>query len=106
MKKDQVVILEKRGAILISGADSGEFLQNVITNDIYKVSNKNSIFAALLTPQGKYLNDFFVVKHQAVYLLDCSEDSTGELIKNLSKYKLRSKVEIKDLSSNFVIEII
>ena len=59
MKKDQVVILEKRGAILISGADSGEFLQNVITNDIYKVSNKNSIFAALLTPQGKYLNDFF-----------------------------------------------
>ena len=106
MKKDQVVILEKRGAILISGADSGEFLQNVITNDIYKVSNKNSIFAALLTPQGKYLNDFFVVKHQAGYLLDCSEDSTGELIKNLSKYKLRSKVEIKDLSSKFIIAVI
>ena len=106
MKKDQAVILEKRGTILISGKDSSEFLQNVVTNDIYKVSYKNSIFAALLTPQGKYLNDFFIVKNQKGYLLDCSENSTGELIKNLLKYKLRSKVEIKDLSSEFAVAVI
>ncbi len=106
MKKDQVVILKKRGTILISGKDSSEFLQNVITNDINKVSNKNSIFAALLTPQGKYLNDFFIVKDQKGYLLDCNENSTEELINNLSKYKLRSKVEFKDLSSEFVIAVI
>ena len=43
MKKDQVVILEKRGVILVSGEDSKDFLQNIITNDINKVSNKNSI---------------------------------------------------------------
>ena len=60
MKKDQVVILEKRGAVLISGNDADYFLQNIITNDIKKVSNENSIFAALLTPQGKYLNDFAI----------------------------------------------
>ena len=106
MKKDQVVILEKRGVILISGDDAKDFLQNIITNDIYKVSNKNSIFAALLTPQGKYLNDFFIVKNKNGYLLDCSENSTDELIKNLSKYKLRSKVEIKDLSSKFIVCVI
>ena len=106
MKKDQVVILEKRGVILVSGEDAKDFLQNIITNDINKVSNKNSVFAALLTPQGKYLNEFFVIKNNKGYLLDCSENSTRELITDLSKYKLRSKVKIKDLSSEFVIGVI
>ena len=106
MKKDQVVILEKRGVILISGEDTKDFLQNIITNDINKVSLKNSIFAALLTPQGKYLNEFFIIKKDNGYLLDCSENSTEELIKDLSKYKLKSKVEIKDLSSEYVIGIL
>ena len=106
MKKDQVIILEKRGVILVSGEDAKDFLQNIITNDINKVSYKNSIFAALLTPQGKYLNEFFIIHNNKGYLLDCSENSTGELIKDLSKYKLRSKVQIEDLSSEFVIGII
>ena len=106
MKKDQVVILEKRGVILISGEDAKDFLQNIITNDINKVSNKNSIFAALLTPQGKYLNEFFIIQNNKGYLLDCSENSTKDLINDLLKYKLRSKVQIKDLSSEFVIGVI
>ena len=106
MKKDQVVILEKRGVILVSGEDAKDFLQNIITNDINKVSNKNSVFSALLTPQGKYLNEFFIIHNHKGYLLDCSENSTRELIKDLSKYKLRSKVEIEDLSSEFVIGVI
>ena len=106
MKKDQVVILEKRGVILISGEDAKEFLQNIITNDINKVSNKNSVFSALLTPQGKYLNEFFIIQNDKGYLLDCSENSTKELITYLSKYKLRSKVKIEDLSSEFVIGVI
>ena len=106
MKKDQVVILEKRGVILVSGEDSKDFLQNIITNDINKVSDKNSIFSALLTPQGKYLNEFFIIQNVKGYLLDCSENSTGELIKDLSKYKLRSKVTIEDFSTEFVIGVI
>ena len=106
MKKDQVVILEKRGVVLVSGEDAKDFLQNIITNDINKVSNKNSIFSALLTPQGKYLNEFFIIKNNKGYLLDCSENSTSELIKDLSKYKLRSKVKIEDFSSEFVIGVI
>ena len=106
MKKDQVVILEKRGVILVSGNDAKDFLQNIITNDINKVSYNNSIFAALLTPQGKYLNEFFIIQSNKGYLLDCSENSTGELIKDLSKYKLRSNVEIKDLSTKFVVGVI
>ena len=106
MKKDQVVILEKRGVVLVSGEDAKDFLQNIITNDINKVSRKKSVFAALLTPQGKYLNEFFIILSDKGYLLDCSENSTEELITGLSKYKLRSKVNIKDLSSEFVIGVI
>ena len=106
MKKDQVVILEKRGVILVSGEDAKDFLQNIITNDINKVSYKNSVFAALLTPQGKYLNEFFIIQSNKGYLLDCSENSTKELIKDLSKYKLRSKIGIEDFSSEFVIGVI
>ncbi len=106
MKKDQVVILEKRGVILVSGEDAKDFLQNIITNDINKVSYKNSIFAALLTPQGKYLNEFFIIQNIKGYLLDCSENSTKDLIKDLLKYKLKSKVEIEDFSSEFVIGVI
>ena len=106
MKKDQVVILEKRGLILVSGEDAKEFLQNIITNDINKVSKSRSVFTALLSPQGKYLFDFFVIKNGNGYLLDCDGKSTKDLISNLSKYIIRSKVEIKDLSSNYVIGVI
>ena len=103
MKKDQVVILENRGTILISGVDASDFLQNIITNDINKVSNHNSIFSALLTPQGKFFFEFFIIKSKDGFLLDCIEESTSELMENLSKYILRSRVKIDDVSSNFVV---
>ena len=106
MEKDQIIILKNRGLISITGDDASEFLQNLITNDINKVSKSNSIFAALLSPQGKYLFDFFVVKKDDGYLVDCDGKSVKELINTLSKYKIRSKVEIKDLSSSYVIGII
>jgi len=106
MEKDQIVILEDRGLISISGKDAREYLQNIITNDINKVSKTSSIFSALLNPQGKYLFEFFIVKSNNGYFLDCDNKITEELINNLAKYKLRSQVEIKDLSSEFVIGVI
>tara|TARA_X000001036_G_C20630588_1_gene787021 strand:+ start:543 stop:1418 length:876 start_codon:yes stop_codon:yes gene_type:complete len=106
MEKDQIIILKNRGLLSITGDDAKEFLQNLITNDINKVSKKNSIFAALLSPQGKYLFDFFVIKTIGGYLLDCDGNSVNGLIDNLSKYKIKAKVEIKDLSSKFVVGVI
>ena len=105
MKKDQIIILENRGLISIAGDDAKEYLQNIITNDINKVTKINSIFAALLSPQGKYLFDFFVIKDDEGYLLDCDGNSVKELVVNLSKYKIKSKVEIKNLSSNYVVGV-
>ena len=105
MEKDQINILKNRGLISVSGEDAKEYLQNIITNDINKVSKSSSIFSALLSPQGKYLFDFFVIKNDEGYLLDCDGKTVKNLIDNLSKYKIRSKVEIKDLSSSYVVGI-
>ena len=106
MKKDEIIILEDRGLISITGDDAKEYLQNIITNDINKVDQSNSIFSALLNPQGKYLHEFFIIFCDNGYFLDCSNKSKEDLIRHLSKYKLRSKVEIKDFSSNYVVGVL
>ena len=61
MKNNDVYILEDRGLLYLNGEDVKEFLQNIITNNIEKVTDKMSCFAALLSPQGKYLYDFIVI---------------------------------------------
>ena len=106
MKKDQINILKDRGIISVLGKDSKEFLQNIITNDINIVNKDNSIFSGIFTPQGKYLYEFFIVKSNDGYFLDCSEEFVGELKVFLEKYKLNSDVEIKDISSEYVVGII
>ena len=103
MKINDVYILEDRGLLYLNGADVKEFLQNIITNNIEKVTTKMSCFAALLTPQGKYLFDFIIVKHKAGYFIDCEKKNIDQLYKKLSLYKLRSKVEILNLSNEFVV---
>ena len=106
MEKEQVVILEDRGLISIFGEDTKVFLQNILSNDINKVNDSFSVFSAIFTPQGKYLYEFFVIKSRNGYFLDCENEFTNEIIEHLTKYKLRSKVEIKDVSSKHVIGII
>ena len=106
MEKNQIVILEDRGLVLVGGVDAKEFLQNIISNNINKVNDSNSIFSGIFTPQGKYLYEFFIIKNKNGYLLDCHIEIKDDLVNHLSKYKLRSKVELKDLSSSHVVGII
>jgi len=106
MEKDQIILLEDRGLISITGEDTKNFLQNIITNDIDKVSFSSSIFSALFTPQGKYLFEFFLIQTKNGYLLDCDNEFTKEIINYLLKYKLRSKIEITDISTDYVIGLI
>ncbi len=96
-------ILDDRAILYINGEDAKEFLQNLISNDINKVSDVNSCFSSLLTPQGKFLYEFIIVKHKSGYLLDCEKPQAEELFKQLSLYKLRSRVEILNLSNEFVV---
>ena len=103
MNLKKVYILEDRGIIFINGLDCKNFLQNIITNDINKVTEESSCFASLLTPQGKFLYDFLIIKHKNGYFFDCEKTQADELIKQLSIYKLNSKVEIMNLSNEFVV---
>ena len=73
MEKDQIFILKDRGVIFVNGEDARDFLQNIVTNDVYKVNDNYSCFASLLTPQGKYLYDFMIIKHKNGYIIDCDQ---------------------------------
>ena len=103
MNINSAYILEDRGILFVDGADAKDFLQNIITNDINKVSDAKSCFASLLTPQGKFLFDFLVIKHKKGYFLDCEKIQIDELFKQLSLYKLRSDIQILNLSNEFVV---
>ncbi len=96
-------ILEDRGILYINGDDVKSFLQNIISNDINKVSDTNSCFALILSPQGKVLFEFLIVKHKSGFFLDCEKEQLDELYKQLNIYKLRSKVEILNLSNEFIV---
>ena len=103
MNTQNVYILEDRGILYINGEDANEFLQNMISNDINKVNEDNSCFASLLSPQGKFLFAFIITKHKSGYFIDCEKSQVEALFKQLIIYKLRSKVEIMNLSNEFVV---
>jgi len=94
METDKAYITSK-GFISINGEDSNEFIQNIISNDIKKVTDNNCIFASLLTPQGKLLFEFIIFKTKNIFLIECNNELINELFNKLYNYKLRSKVEIK-----------
>tara|TARA_B110000027_G_scaffold85544_1_gene90779 strand:- start:412 stop:1302 length:891 start_codon:yes stop_codon:yes gene_type:complete len=98
-----VYILDDRAILYINGEDTKEFLQNLISNDINKVSDTSTCFTSLLSPQGKFLYEFIITKHKSGYLIDCEKSQADGLFKQLSIYKLRSKVEILNLSNEFVV---
>ena len=106
MKKDQIFILKDRGIIYVSGDNVKNYLQNIITNDINKVNNTYSCFSSILSPQGKYLFDFIIIKYKHGYILDCESKQIQELINKLNIYKLNSKVEILNLSNEFQVAVI
>jgi len=100
---NKVYILDDRALIYISGEDSKEFLQNLISNDIKKVNERNSIFSSLFTPQGKFLYEFIIIKYQSGFFIDCEKSQQESLLNQLSIYKLRSKIQIQNLSDKFIL---
>ena len=100
---NNVYILEDRAILYVNGENVKDFLQNLISNDINKVTDNSSCFASLLTPQGKFLYEFIIVKHKQGYFIDCEKSQAVGLYKQLNNYKIRSKVEILNLSNEFVV---
>lgn len=98
------IILSDRGVLSVTGAEARSFLQGIITNDVNKVDATRSLYAALLTPQGKFLFDFFLYDDgDGGLLLDTKKERLEELAKRLKFYKLRAKAEIVDASDRLCV---
>ena len=100
---DRYVVLEDRGLIGVDGEDARECLQGLVSNDVRRVAADRAIHAAFLTPQGKYLHDFFIVDDDGGLLLDCEARRLDDLKRRLGIYKLRAKVALADRSEAFVV---
>jgi folate-binding protein YgfZ len=97
------VVFGDRGVLALRGADARPFLQGLITNDVARVREDQAAYAALLTPQGKFLFDFFIAQDRDRLLLETERTRLGELQRRLLLYRLRSKVEIEDVSDDLTV---
>ncbi len=88
-------LLDDRAVIALCGPQTRDFLQGLITNDMASCAEGRALYAALLTPQGKILFEFFIVHEtENRFLLDCATARTADLVKRLSMYRLRAKIDI------------
>lgn len=95
------VLLDSRGILSIAGSDARNFLQGLVSNDIRRLASDQALYAAFLTPQGKYLHDFFLVEHGPAILLDGEAARLTDLCRRLSIYRLRSDVTLSVRSEEF-----
>ena len=98
--------LENRGVLRVSGSDTVTFLQGLISNDVSNVADDRTIYAALLTPQGKFLFDFFLYGQGDAILMETERDRMADLAKKLSMFKLRAQVELQDVSDAWCVTAI
>lgn len=103
MTKPNLTILPDRGLIAVAGDDARSFLQGIVSNDMEKVSQEKAGYGAFLTPQGKYLFDFFMVEHAGRILIETEVSRIPDFIKRLSLYKLRANVALNDVSGDYLV---
>ena len=88
--------------IVIEGDDKYKFIQGIISNDIELLKKKKSIYASILSPQGRFIHDFFITKWNNNFILECSRLDSEEILKKFNLYKLKSDVKFK-IETNFKI---
>jgi folate-binding protein YgfZ len=96
MSEPKALVLEHRGVLAVDGPDARAFLQGIVSNDVEKATPESAVWSAFLTPQGKFLHEFFMVERDGRLLLDCEAERRADLMKRLRIYKLRSKAEVAD----------
>ena len=97
--------LFESGFFLITGKDRVDFLQGLTSNDIKKVSKKEIIYSSILSPQGKFFFDFFIIDYEDSLLIECCKSFRDEFIERLSIYKLQSDINLQyknDLKSYLI----
>src|SRR5579862_3642292 len=93
---DGFVRLPGRGFLRLSGEDRLKFLQGLVSNDVNEAVPGHAVYGCLLTPQGKFLHDFFLIADGDSLLIECEADRRADLAQRLKMYKLRSKIEIAE----------
>ena len=94
MTSSKYTVLNNKSFFEIKGSDRKSFLQGLITNDIYKCTKNKSIYSVFLTPQGKFLADFFIINMNETFLFEINKEFMNELLNKLNFYKLRSNIDI------------
>ena len=92
-----------RGVVEVGGADRVSFLQGLVSNDVEQAAPGRAVWAALLTPQGKWLADFFILVDGDRLLLDCERAQAPMLVQRLGRYRLRARVALRDASAEFSV---
>jgi hypothetical protein len=98
-----ITTLPARGVIEVTGADRLTFLQGLVSNDVALAAPGRAVWAALLTPQGKWLADFFILAEAERLLLDVEAAGAPALVTQLSRFRLRAKVALRDASAEWVV---
>ncbi|NUY39546.1 folate-binding protein [Wolbachia endosymbiont of Litomosoides brasiliensis] len=98
--------LPNRGVIVLYGPDTRSFLQSVITNDINKLNGQKAIYSLLLSPQGKYLYDFFLIEYGKYILLECENLYLQQIIEKLDLLKTYLRVKIKNISALYRVGVL
>jgi hypothetical protein len=97
------VMLADRGVLALHGGDTRAFLQGLISSDVAQIHENRAGYGALLTPQGKFLFDFFIVQEADRLLLETEGARLDQLLRRLLMYRLRSKVDLEDISARFAV---
>src|SRR5262249_37257324 len=106
MQQAFYLIAEQRGLVTVAGEDRTTFLQGLVSNDVRTVAADRAVYAALLSPQGRYLHDFFIAAIGETLYLDCEGARRDDLRRRLSIYRLRSKVALAEASADFVVALL
>ncbi len=93
--------LPDRGVVAVEGLDRVAFLQGLVSNDVEQAAPGRAIWAAFLTPQGKWLADFFILADGERLLLDVERAQAPMLVQKLTRFRLRSKVTLTDVSADW-----
>ena len=99
----KVSILNNRSVIKISGKDSLLFLNNIISSNLEKINNTDMLTTTLLSPQGKILFDFFILKNENYYLIECSKKQLDDLINKFKLYSLRLIITLEKLDLDVIV---
>ena len=100
MSDGHIAVLARRGVVAVDGPDAETFLNDLVTADISRAGPGQAVFAGLLTPQGKILFDFIVLRDGDRFLFDLPRNLAADFVKRIGFYKLRAKVTVADISAD------